>query len=126
MSQVEKNKADAECGRAQLALSTEEYQWLSDLVDVSNTTLQCSACPFVFHSDTGVQLRSLESFLQSAWEDARLPGNVSFDRIRSAVSSQVSSSERQRKTRFLSLRTLTVALCVERSINICPAYSEMK
>lgn len=93
MSPVEKHKAETECGHVQLALDTKEYKWISDLVEVSNTTLQCGDCPFVFHSDNGEQLRTHGSFLQSAWEDARLSGNVSFNLIRSIVSTQVGNSE---------------------------------
>ncbi|XP_071377952.1 uncharacterized protein [Centroberyx affinis] len=83
---VAEHKTQRSFGHALIPLYKVEHEWLSRLANISDAV--CSKTPFLFHRRDGKQLTKPGSLLQMAWNDAGLAGAITFNRIRSSVSSQ--------------------------------------
>ncbi|XP_041667506.1 uncharacterized protein LOC121525531 isoform X2 [Cheilinus undulatus] len=95
---VDEHKTVKTFGQAALSLDEEEFQWLQDLAK-RKCCGEYQLNPLVFHGEQGKPLRNACSFLQSAWSDAGMAGNITFTKIRSSVSTQANRylSEKERR-----------------------------
>ncbi|CAL8239258.1 unnamed protein product, partial [Gadus morhua 'NCC'] len=83
---VGEHKTQRSFGHAQMALFEEEYGWLRRLMDISNCLHKDS--PYLIHRLDGQQHSKLSRLLLGAWVDAGMKGSISFNMVRSSVSSQ--------------------------------------
>lgn len=75
-------------GQAALALNDEEFRWLEELTNGNCCELGRDS-NYVFHTTHGQQIQKPVNLLQMAWVDAKMKGSVTFNMIRSSVSTQV-------------------------------------
>ncbi|XP_045921449.1 uncharacterized protein LOC123980901 isoform X1 [Micropterus dolomieu] len=95
---VDDHKTMQSFGQAAFNLNEEEFRWLENLVN-------CKCCPqgqasdYVFHTTLGKQIGKAGHFLHLAWVDCGMKGTISFNKIRSSVSTQANQylSEKERK-----------------------------
>ncbi|XP_038588122.1 uncharacterized protein LOC119912920 [Micropterus salmoides] len=95
---VDDHKTMQSFGQAAFNLNEEEFRWLENLVN-------CKCCPqgqasdYVFHTILGKQIGKARHFLRLAWVDCGMKGTISFNKIRSSVSTQANQylSEKERK-----------------------------
>nr|XP_046238930.1 uncharacterized protein LOC124055955 [Scatophagus argus] len=96
---VDDHKTVRTFGQAALALNDEEFRWLEHVTN-GKCCEQGRDSNYVFHARNGQQIQKPGNFLQMAWTDAGMKGSVTFNMIRSSVSTQANQhlSEKERKT----------------------------
>nr|XP_046245078.1 uncharacterized protein LOC124059268 [Scatophagus argus] len=89
---VDEHKTVRTYGQASLFLNKDEYSWLSQLIDILSVRRRYAKCNYIFVTYKGKQIEKPVHFLKEAWRDAGLEGNITFNQIRSSVSTEVSSN----------------------------------
>ncbi|CAK6958883.1 uncharacterized protein LOC125903812%2C partial [Scomber scombrus] len=91
------NKTVQAFGEAALNLNKEEYCWLAYLCE-GKCCQQGEDIKHVFHTKSGKQIQKPMGLLNLAWVDAGMKGAISFNKIRSSVSTQANQhlSEREK------------------------------
>ncbi|XP_049456923.1 uncharacterized protein LOC125903812, partial [Epinephelus fuscoguttatus] len=95
---VDDHKTVRSFGQAAFSLNNEEFTWLECLTN-GKCCKPGQASKYVFHTVLGKQIQKPLNFLHLAWVDAGMQGTVSFNMIRSSVSTQANKylSEKERK-----------------------------
>ncbi|XP_038550420.1 uncharacterized protein LOC119891063, partial [Micropterus salmoides] len=95
---VDDHKTMQSFGQAAFNLNEEEFRWLENLANCKCSP-QGQASDYVFHTTLGKQIGKAGNFLHLAWVDCGMKGTISFNKIRSSVSTQANQylSEKERK-----------------------------
>ena len=91
-------------GHASLVLNAKEFSWLKTLCK-GNCCVKGKSSKNIFHTYLGSSITKPVNFLHLAWKDAGLQGAISFNMIRSSVSTQAERhlSETERRKVALSM-----------------------
>ncbi|CAB1437543.1 unnamed protein product [Pleuronectes platessa] len=101
---VDEHKTVKTFGQASLVLNAKEFSWLRQLYD-GNCCVKGKSSRNIFHTFLGSSITNPLKFLHLAWTDAGLRGPITFNMIRSSVSTQAERhlSETERRKVALSM-----------------------
>ncbi|CAL8310176.1 unnamed protein product [Lota lota] len=83
---VKDHKTQKSFGHATLPMYAEEYRWLRDVADLVHDLFPES--DLVFERRDGKPVTKLNQLLRNAWKHAGLSGDITFNMVRSSVSTQ--------------------------------------
>uniref|UniRef100_A0AAV2M9Q2 Uncharacterized protein n=1 Tax=Knipowitschia caucasica TaxID=637954 RepID=A0AAV2M9Q2_KNICA len=102
---VDDHKTSRTFGQASLVLERQEFNWLRVLATGEVCTEECREVDNIFHSPSGGPIRQVSELINRAWAAAGLGGSISFNKIRSSVSTQandhLTEEERRRVARAM-------------------------
>uniref|UniRef100_A0AAV2MG99 Uncharacterized protein n=1 Tax=Knipowitschia caucasica TaxID=637954 RepID=A0AAV2MG99_KNICA len=102
---VDDHKTSRTFGQASLVLERHEFNWLRVLATGEVCTEECREVDNIFHSPSGGPIRQVSELINRAWAAAGLGGSISFNKIRSSVSTQandhLTEEERRRVARAM-------------------------
>ncbi|XP_035033823.2 uncharacterized protein LOC118121794 [Hippoglossus stenolepis] len=95
---VDDNKTVRSFGQAAFCLNKAEYGWLQHMSQ-GKCCVRGQDCLYIFHTSLGLQIAKPANFLNIAWVDAGMKGQIDFNKIRSSVSTQANDylSEKERR-----------------------------
>uniref|UniRef100_A0AAV2JUB8 Uncharacterized protein n=1 Tax=Knipowitschia caucasica TaxID=637954 RepID=A0AAV2JUB8_KNICA len=102
---VDDHKTSRTFGQASLVLERHEFNWLRVLATGEVCTEECREVDNIFHAPSGGPIRQVSELINRAWAAAGLGGSISFNKIRSSVSTQandhLTEEERRRVARAM-------------------------
>nr|XP_020467387.1 uncharacterized protein LOC109966680 [Monopterus albus] len=95
---VDEHKTSRSFSQAAFILNREEIGWLRNLSE-GTCCMEGRSSRYVFHTVQGKQMEKPSISLRLAWRDSGMQGGISFNQIRSSVSTQASQhlTEKERK-----------------------------
>ncbi|KAK9976842.1 hypothetical protein ABG768_018665 [Culter alburnus] len=88
--QISTHKTNQAFGAAQLALSGEEYGWLTDFLDMRPYLVGGETAHYFFFTSKPSSCKNLNQYFQEAWAGMGLPGSPTFMDIRTSIATHVS------------------------------------
>ncbi|ROL50898.1 hypothetical protein DPX16_3532 [Anabarilius grahami] len=108
---ISTHKTNQAFGAAQLALSGEEYGWLTDFLDIRPYSVGGETANYFFFTSKPSSCKNLNQYFQEAWAGMGLPGSPTFTDIRTSIATHAKNShtpgDRQKVAQFMCHDTST-------------------
>lgn len=90
--QISSHKTNQAFGAAQLALTAEEYGWMSEFLEMRKDLVGGTNAHFFFSTSSKKTCKNLNQYFEEAWAEMGLEGTPTFTDIRTSVATHVSAS----------------------------------
>ncbi|XP_073804534.1 uncharacterized protein isoform X2 [Danio rerio] len=86
---AETHKTNQTYGAAQLAVTSEEYEWFNRFLEVRSSLPGGNAARYFFFTSRPASCKNLNQYFQIAWAEMKLPGCPTFTDVRSSIATHI-------------------------------------
>ncbi|CAM4733354.1 unnamed protein product [Leuciscus chuanchicus] len=108
---IASHKTNQAFGAAQLALTEEEYGWLTEFLAMRKELVGGSDAHYFFFTSKPSSCKNLNQYFQEAWAGMELPGTPTFTDVRTSIATHAknthSPGDRHKVSRFMCHDTST-------------------